>query len=119
MTNSERGKMVIEGLTRGLEANRDECKPRNTVHIVKCHEMYFEEVWAGRKCFEVRLNDRGYICGDEILLVEINPRRGIGFRQINAIVGHVFSLDGMNLLHDGVVAFCLENIKRFELEEVT
>ena len=35
--------------------------------------MYFKEVITGRKTFEYRLDDRGYLAGDHLILREYNP----------------------------------------------
>lgn len=46
-----------------------------THHILKCPEPYFTEIKAGRKTFEVRLNDRFYQQGDTVDLVRWDNRR--------------------------------------------
>lgn len=42
-------------------------------HQLKTWPFYFEEVFMGRKSFEVRVNDRNFKVGDYIILKEWNP----------------------------------------------
>ncbi len=42
-------------------------------HVLKCWPAYFNEVRAGRKAFECRLNDRDFREGDSIELREYDP----------------------------------------------
>jgi hypothetical protein len=42
-------------------------------HDLKTWQPYFEEVWHGRKRFEVRKNDRDYKVGDYLDLMEYLP----------------------------------------------
>lgn len=42
-------------------------------HDLKTWPEYFDEVIAGRKTFEVRVNDRDYRVGDTLLLREYAP----------------------------------------------
>lgn len=39
-------------------------------HVLKTDSVPFEDVWAGRKTFEIRRNDRGFEVGDELVLME-------------------------------------------------
>jgi hypothetical protein len=39
-------------------------------HVLKSWPRFFEEVIAGRKTFELRINDRDYRVGDQLLLRE-------------------------------------------------
>ncbi len=43
------------------------------VHFLKCWPKYFSEVIAGRKPWEIRLNDRAYKAGDHVCLQEFDP----------------------------------------------
>lgn len=47
------------------------------VHDLKCLNQYFREVWAGRKKFELRLNDRDYRPGDYIVLSDYDEHLGV------------------------------------------
>lgn len=42
----------------------------NTVHELKIWKEYFDEVFMGRKTFEVRKNDRNFRKGDILILKE-------------------------------------------------
>jgi hypothetical protein len=42
-------------------------------HYLKTWPSFFEDVAEGRKTFEVRINDRDFAVGDEIVLVEYDP----------------------------------------------
>jgi hypothetical protein len=44
-------------------------------HTLKTWPEYFEHVWAGRKRFEARKNDRGFKVGDDVLLEEFDPKK--------------------------------------------
>ena len=37
------------------------------VHIIKCINPYFTQMWNKRKPFEIRLNDRNYESDDYII----------------------------------------------------
>lgn len=42
-------------------------------HTLKTWPEYFALSWAGLKPFEIRINDRSFLNGDSIALVEYNP----------------------------------------------
>lgn len=44
-----------------------------TIHDLKCHPQHFQCVFNGSKQFELRLNDRNYQIGDDLLLREWDP----------------------------------------------
>lgn len=41
------------------------------LHKLKIENPYFDDVYYGRKKFEVRKNDRGFKVGDRLQLIEI------------------------------------------------
>lgn len=41
-------------------------------HSIKCWQPYFNEISEGRKNFEIRIDDRGYQKGDELLIREFD-----------------------------------------------
>lgn len=43
------------------------------IHELKTCNEYFDEVFMGRKTFEVRENDRNFKKGDTLILKEWNP----------------------------------------------
>ena len=46
-------------------------------HRLKIWPEFFKEVKAGRKTFEVRYDDKGYMVGDKLVLLEFDPS-GVG-----------------------------------------
>ncbi len=48
------------------------------IHEIKCLPQYFEETAAGRKCFEIRKNDRGYKVGDLLAINEYDGEKYTG-----------------------------------------
>lgn len=46
------------------------------IHELKTLGVYFEEVWEGRKPFEIRNNDRDFKVGDSLVLKELDPCEG-------------------------------------------
>ena len=47
-----------------------EAEGEETIHELKTWSKYFDEVFMGRKTFEVRKNDRDFKVGDIITLIE-------------------------------------------------
>lgn len=43
------------------------------VHELKTLNPYFEDVWSGKKDFELRRNDRDFKVGDRLKLLEYEP----------------------------------------------
>lgn len=80
-------------------------------HIIKCWPQYFCRVADGSKTFEVRVNDRGYQPGDNVVLEEWDPTeiektqdtpqwqnrwmeaRGYSGRKLEFSVGYVLPID--------------------------
>ncbi|QMW06977.1 DUF3850 domain-containing protein [Spirosoma foliorum] len=61
-------------------------KPR---HKLKCLPEFFQEVKAGYKGFECRLNDRNYQVGDELLLEEWSEESGYSGDSVLVDVAYV------------------------------
>lgn len=77
---------------------------------IKILPEYFEEVIAGRKRAELRLNDRNYKKGDIYDLREWNPTRGrYTGRKVNIEITHV--LEGFEGLTKG---WCMFSFKTYE-----
>lgn len=57
------------------------------MHELKTHPEPFAAVWAGKKTFEIRNDDRGFSDGDTLLLREYDPQIHVySFRQVVAEV---------------------------------
>lgn len=44
------------------------------IHELKCHSEYFGLVQSGAKKFEVRINDRDYKIGDQLVLMNYDAK---------------------------------------------
>lgn len=72
-------------------------------HTVKCWPEFFRRLADGSKTFEVRKNDRGYQCGDDLVIKEWDPggpvhRGSFTGRSLEFRIGFVFSAGfGCNL----------------------
>lgn len=84
-------------------------------HDVKCVPPFFQEVWDGRKLFEVRKDDRDYQTGDTIIQHEYGPDSYPEYsgRKVIAEIGYV--LRGYPAIADGHVVFSLLDLRRAEL----
>jgi uncharacterized protein DUF3850 len=81
-----------------------------TVHQLKCWPPFFRDIIAGDKNFEVRLNDRGFKVGDELLLREWDPeKRDYTGRVIRRRVTYVSRIDQV-IGKSGFVAMQLGNV---------
>lgn len=70
-------------------------------HDLKCLPEYFEEVYAGRKKFELRKNDRNYQPGNLVVLREWLPEKGLySGRRYWAQIGYVLKEFGDGLYSD-------------------
>lgn len=77
-------------------------------HHLKTWPSFFTAIWNGEKKFELRVNDRDFAKGDELVLFEWDPSKcgGLGNttgRQIRTIVEYVlhggaFGLDGKSCI---------------------
>ncbi len=74
-------------------------------HELKIVPAYYEAVASGRKCFELRNNDRDFKVGDQVLLREWYPEtESYTGRQIRVTISYV--LTQMRGLYDGYCIFC-------------
>lgn len=81
---------------------------KKVTHSLKTWPEYYEEVEAGRKTFEVRVDDRGIMPGDIVRLQEWDPDPDVQAytgRQRLFIVGYV--LRGWSGLAPNHIAFSL------------
>lgn len=58
-------------------------------HTLKTLPIFFSELWAGRKTFEIRKNDRNFKVGDVIRLQEFTPDGDYTGREIEARVKYI------------------------------
>lgn len=65
---TKKNNLLENTLPRGL-------KKESMLHELKTWKQYFAMVFCGSKTFEVRLNDRDYKLGDELLLKEWCPEK--------------------------------------------
>jgi len=62
----------------------------NSSHRLKTINPYFRAVWAGEKTFEMRKNDRMFICGDEIYLREYDAENDTySGREVRAEITYI------------------------------
>lgn len=78
-----------------------------TVHDIKVWTQFFWDIKAGRKTFEVRINDRGYKVGDELALHEWEAigQKYTG-RTVRAKVTYV--CDIRNIMNEDIVGMSIE-----------
>lgn len=64
-------------------------------HTLKTWPQYFQAVERGDKTFEIRQNDRGFEVGDELELIEFDPREGAGLtgRAIDCTVTYITTFE--------------------------
>ncbi|PJC85324.1 hypothetical protein CSW98_15975 [Vibrio sp. HA2012] len=73
------------------------------LHELKIKTEHFEDVLAGRKTHEVRLNDRNYQVGDVLHLQEIDKNLQYTGQTLNACVTHVLKGGQYGLADDWCV----------------
>lgn len=61
-------------------------------HILKIKPQFFNAIISGKKRFEIRLNDRNYQEGDEVILNEFNNGSYTG-KSIRAIITYILNHD--------------------------
>lgn len=72
---------------------------REAKHDLKILPLYFQDVLAEKKCFELRLNDRDYQAGDVFLLRE---------HENGAYTGRWYV---------GIISYVLQDCKEYGLED--
>lgn len=58
-------------------------------HRLKTLPAYFNETLHGRKNFEVRIDDRGYVLGDFVVLEEWTPEGGYTGRSLERAIVYI------------------------------
>ena len=81
-------------------------------HELKILPMYFQEVWDGKKTFEVRKNDRGYKLNDILVLKEWDGTKYTG-SAVCKRVGYMLT-DTIDGIESG---YCVLGLKDFEVSE--
>jgi hypothetical protein len=82
-----------------------------TIHRLKTWVGYFEEVKAGTKKFEVRVDDRAYEVGDQLLLRDWDPEKK-KYTGEELLVKVTYILDGgMFGVEKGYVVMSIEPVK--------
>jgi len=73
-------------------------------HKLKTIQPYFDNCYTGKKNFEVRFNDRQFVAGDEIELLEYDSITDTySGRSVKGVISYV--LRGFEALKDGYVVF--------------
>lgn len=70
------------------------------IHALKIQQEYLEEIESGRKTFEVRENDRGYMVGDYLALHGIENKTPTGHF---CLVRVEYILDSLECCKPGMV----------------
>ena len=85
-------------------------------HLLKCEAKFFDALAEGRKTFEIRLNDRDYHVGDELVLTR--TVQGVDyFKKANQLRFEVtYALTGWGV-KDGYIALGLKQLRPLEPRE--
>lgn len=59
------------------------------IHELKILPEYFNAVIIGDKTFEIRLNDRNYQIGDDVILKEYSPEVGYTGREMTKTITYI------------------------------
>lgn len=86
------------------------------VHRVRSDSEPFEAAWSGVKKAEVRVDDRGYEAGDEMVMMEQDQNQEVTGRSIVAAITHVQRGYG---LPDPIVVLSFETLARMDSRKVT
>ena len=73
------------------------------IHELKTLNPFFEDVWNGKKDFEVRKNDRNYQVGDRLKLIESGEIVYYGSRYILKDVKYILNGGQYGLQSDYVI----------------
>ena len=85
-------------------------------HLLKCEAKFFDALAEGRKTFEIRLNDRDYHVGDELVLTR--TVHGVDyFKKSNQLrFEGTYALTGWGV-KDGYIALGLKQLRPLEPRE--
>lgn len=91
-------------------------------HKLKCSREQFQQVWLGFKTFEIRKNDRNYLKGDLITLLEWSPGDIDPFhpafegRSMDFVIGHF--VQGEYGLPKNICVFQIHPVSREEIKKL-
>jgi len=89
------------------------------VHSLRTWPTFFEEVWQGRKTFEIRWNDRKFQVGDILMLREWSKEKGYSGRKLPVKVTYIPDLQNLGCLAEGYVCMSIAKISTgFEINTV-
>lgn len=86
------------------------------IHILKLQKEFAEAVLSGEKCFEVRLNDRGYQKGDYVKFNVVDNSLEIPHELNECVFEITYVLNGWGIKENHVV-FGIKEVKDEESEE--
>lgn len=87
-----------------------------SIHELKTHPEYFQKSIDGIKDFEIRINDRNFQVGDEIVLKEFDYQMKYTGREI---YGHItYILSDFIGLAENYVAFSFSITHEFDCEQM-
>ena len=86
------------------------------IHQLKQMSEYFEDVIAGKKTFEIRVDDRDYEKGDYLALNEIDNSGIYTGRSCVVYVDYILR-DLPNLLPEGVVCMAIKPCRLMKTQE--
>ncbi|MBH1941658.1 DUF3850 domain-containing protein [Mobilitalea sibirica] len=58
-------------------------------HDLKCFNPYFQDIWDGKKNFDIRKNDRDYQVGEMLVLREYSIAAGYRGRAMHKKIGYI------------------------------
>ena len=87
-------------------------KAMRKTHEIKLNYEFQDAVLSGEKCFEVRLNDRGYQKGD-LVKFNVNDRRNVVEPLDNKLFEITYVLSGWHI-EEGYVVFGIKPIMENE-----
>lgn len=87
------------------------------IHALKIHPVYFKEVEAGRKTFEIRKFDRQFIVGDKLLLQEFDDKEYTR-KEIFVVITYILHFNEQKASQEfGLIpGFCILGIKQSDFE---
>jgi hypothetical protein len=83
-------------------------------HSLKTWPEYFEAIWDGRKTFDIRVNDRGFLVGCRLNLIEYDPEKNdVSGRVVRARVPYILSAKEFPGLREGYVCMTLADVEKY------